>query len=1165
MRNMKLKGKRIAAVSMAAIMALTNVNQYPYHVKAAEETVPMQSVSIDNVTYYYAVGNADSTFTAGEETVSAERIGESNVYYYVKDGEALSGKLYGTTDMTWKQYWENESITYDKDNYQLDQKNDTADSNKELDLGGYDAVTRATSAHGIYRAGFKNVVYAEFSDDSGENKTNFRMISTDEAELQGTFVTDEEGGYVKDSNGYVEIYCGDMKYGVGRGVTLEFEGTTYTKVAGYTVEGPADVPVEMDAEDYVKNILLEKAEDETAVTAFSKVILSDSVSDKTNGLKRMNTDGSFGAHQSVSSAENTSLTKAPELKASLVEDSFGNYVQVRLAGDGYYPYAKKMTGVIWEYYGETNPDTDSSAEAEAVYGTKMTADNWFHSKLGFQLGLNTSYRQGSSEKYGYWKLTIMADGYEDFSTVIKFSGRIMKKLELAGYDCFYFDASGIEEESLSGKKFLAGEKEIEFGELKQIDGTDIYYTVSTASGQGLTGSFYGTADLSYSDYYAGDTSVSEYDAVSSATVNKSTIFPNAAATATQAGIGYQISGVKNVPVAVDAEVYVEAKIQEAAKIKTEGIYTTAAAITLNENATQEPSQYKKLTENGYTERVEKEGSVIQVTDAKASLNTTSRWGDYEIDVTETSTKYIRNTREDGNFAVNSKIQGMILETSDGTKVGMRHLKEIWVQPYEAAFDADSEAGRQLIGKTVNKITYLMADKSYVYEFADGIYIKPQLPENSTVNAVFTSDMTKLDINIDTLPSDIENPTVSVYKKEGRDTIYYAEKEALKEDRIALTTAGAVSTEETVYTVIVSSDNYADLSVEVSNQLKNIKEAEITLSPDSFTYDGTEKKPAVTVRGLTEGTDYTIAYSNNISTGTAVVTITGTGEYAGVCKKTYQINQESNNTTGNTSGDTTGNTSGNTAGNTTTDTSSSTAGNTTTDTSGNITGNTTTGTDGSASNTPDSAETEKPDNSTGNQTSNPADNTANTEQNVDTSLLDKIKVSISRKTLYVNGTTGKIAKTSVTLPEGLTAQQVTLSYSITDTDVATISSSGKIKAAGTGKATVKITAALSDGTQKTFMQTVAVKKASLKITKFVTKLKTGAQSVFKAEIKGFAASDLTWKSSKASVVSVKKSGNLKAAVKAKKQGNAVITVKAGTKKASVKVTITKKASGKKSAS
>lgn len=82
---------------------------------------------------------------------------------------------------------------------------------------------------------------------------------------------------------------------------------------------------------------------------------------------------------------------------------------------------------------------------------------------------------------------------------------------------------------------------------------------------------------------------------------------------------------------------------------------------------------------------------------------------YEIDVKENSTKYLRNSRDDAAFEVNSGIQGMILETTDGAKYGMRHMDEMWLQVYEVAFSR--EAG--LTGKTVNRITYIMSDGAYV--------------------------------------------------------------------------------------------------------------------------------------------------------------------------------------------------------------------------------------------------------------------------------------------------------------------------------------------------------------------------------------------------------------------------------------------------------------------
>ena len=60
--------------------------------------------------------------------------------------------------------------------------------------------------------------------------------------------------------------------------------------------------------------------------------------------------------------------------------------------------------------------------------------------------------------------------------------------------------------------------------------------------------------------------------------------------------------------------------------------------------------------------------------------------------------------------------------------------------------------------------------------------------------------------------------------------------------------------------------------------KNASNFTIELGTTTYTYDGTEKKPSVTVKDgsttLTNNTDYTFAYSNNVNAGTATVTVTG---------------------------------------------------------------------------------------------------------------------------------------------------------------------------------------------------------------------------------------------------------------------------------------------------
>ena len=69
---------------------------------------------------------------------------------------------------------------------------------------------------------------------------------------------------------------------------------------------------------------------------------------------------------------------------------------------------------------------------------------------------------------------------------------------------------------------------------------------------------------------------------------------------------------------------------------------------------------------------------------------------------------------------------------------------------------------------------------------------------------------------------------------------------------------------------------------------------VTLSSDTYTYDGTAKEPKATVKAMLDGkevileeTDYDISYSNNVNVNTTeakpTVTITGKGNYAGIIK------------------------------------------------------------------------------------------------------------------------------------------------------------------------------------------------------------------------------------------------------------------------------------------
>ena len=78
---------------------------------------------------------------------------------------------------------------------------------------------------------------------------------------------------------------------------------------------------------------------------------------------------------------------------------------------------------------------------------------------------------------------------------------------------------------------------------------------------------------------------------------------------------------------------------------------------------------------------------------------------------------------------------------------------------------------------------------------------------------------------------------------------------------------------------------------------SIETAEITLNPTSYTYDGNEKKPTITVvlnnKTLVNGIDYTVSYSNNKNAGTATVTVTGKGNYTGTKSINFTIDKKAN--------------------------------------------------------------------------------------------------------------------------------------------------------------------------------------------------------------------------------------------------------------------------------
>lgn len=76
---------------------------------------------------------------------------------------------------------------------------------------------------------------------------------------------------------------------------------------------------------------------------------------------------------------------------------------------------------------------------------------------------------------------------------------------------------------------------------------------------------------------------------------------------------------------------------------------------------------------------------------------------------------------------------------------------------------------------------------------------------------------------------------------------------------------------------------------------DLAQCTITLSENSFEYDGKAKQPKVTVaekNKLTEGRDYTISWQNNVKPGKGKAVLTGKGNYTGTATKEFTIQKAS---------------------------------------------------------------------------------------------------------------------------------------------------------------------------------------------------------------------------------------------------------------------------------
>ena len=321
----------------------------------------------------------------------------------IADVKVLAKNSYVYAGLTWGEYWSQENVTAAGNVSGSDEK----DSHNESDTGAFDAVTRATTNHGLHRGSYQCMATI-YTKEGNAYQLSYWKSSTEPVLTNGT----------------VAIWTpADRK--TGTPASIQVNGGAKESLDHYAVTGIKYVPVQVKAEDYadfaakypvVKN-------GETLVGGFSENNLkayseTANVTVNTNGLKTVtkNEDGSFSFSARKTGTESgiqgTDLKVAtgiePEVKTA--SGSYGEFLRVDLNGN-YGGLGAAMQAVKWDYYGNGNT-------VLATYGTKFAADNWMHKMMGIQLGLTHSVRcqlPAGTDGTGHWKLTVYALGYQDYT------------------------------------------------------------------------------------------------------------------------------------------------------------------------------------------------------------------------------------------------------------------------------------------------------------------------------------------------------------------------------------------------------------------------------------------------------------------------------------------------------------------------------------------------------------------------------------------------------------------------------------------------------------------------------------------------------------------------------------------------------------------------------
>lgn len=725
--------------------------------------------------------------------------------------------------MTWAEYWANEGVL----NAGSTASSDVLDSHNEYDKGAFDAVTRATTNHGLHRGSFQCNAVIETNDGQTYNLAYWKD--------QKTFVTTDGQ----------EVVIGDIK----------------SNIKDYKVTGLKYVPVEVKTADL--SALKEKyAVVENGGTLrggygegnLSSYEVTANVTDSTNGLKEATKkeDGSFefsarkndGTESGLKDVSLKTADVIPSVRKTTDEKkntgAFGDFLRVDLDGN-YGDLGANMQAVEWTYYGSDSSRTN----AVATYGTKFASDNWMHKSMGIQLALTESERcqlPEGTDGTGYWKLTVYALGYEDYTYEFEVGADnlALEEKEASAEDLGALQAKVTEAEGLTesdytadswsnlltelqeSKDLLAKEKPLE-AEVKEQT-THLTEAINNLV-KVETKETYVLMNIPYAAFYKAETTNNdvEVDAFTSATLNKTRTTGLSGGSYHANEDGSKIDGITyavKVDSSVDLTKYKEVKDTDKVEITVTNRGKTSTTTlegkdTLFQNETyayypltETPANYKEvsLDENGNLVFSEVKGQEAKaLTGVTAELLTQSSYGDYQLNLDGLPEDEITS----------SNVNAVVVRTTDGTAYGMRHLENIW-RGNELAWSTgytDSVHGcptssahyTSMMGKTIDSIEYYTTNGVYTIDIED-LYVPVKFAKTEDAVKVADSDISAGKTTIELNLQDDFDPEYSV---DGLDVTVEGNVLTYK---AATETRAAGSIEPGKYTLTVKDKNgkYADI-------------------------------------------------------------------------------------------------------------------------------------------------------------------------------------------------------------------------------------------------------------------------------------------------------------------------------------------------------------------